>query len=220
MVDTKRVYEIIDTFRFRVEEDKEILSKYVIIFGDVGEYYGGETDPEAKVLSLYQYLDREIFNFVAENDYTDISRFETFLKELFSEKISIYRYDNYKLEKQFPIQDDETDDAMMSKPLGFKIGDDYETIVATNFVIVDDKYLKSSFEAICRTYNLISSEYEDLRRGRRTLSLYYVKQNINKAIDNFVSSVTASMDTTNDIIEFYDYVYKAIESYGKNEEEK
>lgn len=217
MVNTKRVYEIIDTFRFRVEEDKEILSKYVIIFGDVCGYYGGETDPEAEALSLYQYLDGEIFNFVAENDYTDISRFDTFLSKLFSYNVLIYKCNKYKLEKLFPTPDDGSV-SILDKPLGFKIGDDNETMIAINFVIVDDKYLKSSFEAICRTYNLISSEYEDLRRGRRTL--YHVKQNINKAIDSFVSSVTASMDTTNDIIEFYDYVYKAIESYDKNEEEK
>ena len=217
MVDTKRVYEIIDTFRFRVEEDKEILSKYIIIFGAVCEYYGGETDPEAKALSLYQYLDREIFNFVAENDYTDISRFETFLKELFSENVSIYRYDNYKLEKQFPIPDDEVD-VMMSKPLGFKIGYDYETMVATNYVIADDKYLKSSFEAICRTYNLISSEYEEVMIDRKTLCK--IKRNIDSSISNFVSSFTAGMDNTNDLIEFYDYVYKAIENYSKNKEEK
>lgn len=217
MVNTKRVYEIIDTFRFRVEEDKEILSKYVIIFGDVCGYYGGETDPEAEALSLYQYLDGEIFNFVAENDYTDISRFETFLKELFSENVSIYRYDNYKLEKQFPIPDDEVD-VMMSKPLGFKIGYDYETMVATNYVIVDDKYLKSSFEAICRTYNLISSEYEEVMIDRKTLRK--IKHNIDSSISNFVSSFTAGMDNTNDLIEFYDYVYKAIENYSKNKEEK
>lgn len=217
MVNTKRVHEIIDTFRFRVEKDKEILSKYVIIFGDVCGYYGGETDLEAEALSLYQYLDREIFNFVAENDYTDISRFDTFLSKLFSDNVSIYKCNKYKLEKLFPTPDDGSV-SMLAKPLGFKIGDDHETMIAINFVIVDDKHLRSLFDSICRTYNLIYSEYKAQRMGRKTL--YNIRNNVDIAINEVTSSLTNDMDNINDLIEFYDYVYKAIENYSKNKEEK
>ena len=205
MVDTKRVHEIIYTFRLRVEEEKDMLSKYIIIFGTVHHYDDGETTPEVEMYSVYQYLNSEIEEFMESNDSCDdLSKFNNFLSDLF-DNVAIYKYNDneYELHRIFPYFKD-----MDMGSLLYNTSRGVECSVITE----DSRYLYTVIASLCDLLNLLRNEYSELIDETREISK--ISRDIRRSLNDSINVLGKDINT---ITNFYNYISKAIDDYKKED---
>lgn len=204
IINTEKIYNLIDGFRWLIEEEKNSLASYVIIFG----YVDDDDEPGTCIYSLYQYFSKEICDFVSLNDYTNLDRFDRFLYDLIYGYCSIYKIDNgNEFKKLFPKYS--YDDTIMGTPINMFIGQPENGKVAYNH-INEDAYLKSLFDNLCNTYSAIYCEYIDLREHMKSEN--QIKISIHKCINNILKDITNDSNTA-DITDFYNYLKEAISNY-------
>lgn len=212
-INIENVRKIVEQLKTRVEQEADILHLYVIAFCSVINYDEG-SDPEVRLVSLYQYLYDQISEFIS-GDFS-LSSFDAFLYDLVKgiDFVSIYRYNGYNLIKLYPecSYDDST---MGITPICHTLPIGSEIYKLNNMLTKDD-YLISFINHICGVYGSLNLAYQDAINERSHLR--HIRHNVSTALYKAMGEMESRGDEK-EIIEFYDYMYKQITNY-KGEEGK
>lgn len=203
-INKERVREIVNEFKERVEREADVLSLYVLAFGDVEYDSDGGADPQVKLTTLYQYLSDNITSF--ESDDFSLTSFDNFMDDLDYTDQAVYRYHKYNLKKIYPIVS-YCDDAMGSSFLYSAIDRDSSRIAA-------DDYLRSFSEYIVNIRQILKSEYEEAREERKNIII--ITGNVNRALNSAMREMEEKCDV-DEITGFYDFIYNQIQNYGKED---
>lgn len=210
-INIENVRKIIEQLKTRVEQEADILHLYVIAFGSV-IYYDEDADPEVRLVSLYQYLYDQISEFIS-GDFS-LSSFDAFLYDLVNgaDFVSIYRYNGYNLIKLYPecSYDDST---MGATPICHTLPRGSEIDKLNNLLTKDD-YLISFINHICGVYGSLNLAYQDAKNERNDIT--HIRGNVSKALYKAMGEMESRGDEK-EIIEFYDYMYKQITNYKREE---
>lgn len=210
-INIENVRKIIEQLKTRVEQEADILHLYVIAFGSV-IYYDEDADPEVRLVSLYQYLYDQISEFIS-GDFS-LSSFDAFLYDLVNgaDFVSIYRYNGYNLIKLYPecSYDDST---MGITPICHTLPRGSEINKLNNLLTKDD-YLISFINHICGVYGSLNLAYQDAKNERNDIT--HIRGNVSKALYKAMGEMESRGDEK-EIIEFYDYMYKQITNYKREE---
>ena len=204
MINKDTIKEIIVDFKDQIQKEKDILSLYIIAFGDVHHYDDGETEPEVEIYSVYQYLNSEIEEFMESNDsYDNLSKFNNFLSDLFG-NVSIYRYNGDELCRIFPtgIKDIDMGHLLCNTIRG----------VECSVIVEDSRYLYTIIASLCDLCNLLRNEYSELIDKTRETNK--ILRDIKQSLYDSIYALDKDINTLSD---FYNYISKAIDDYKKKE---
>lgn len=202
-INKERVKEIVKGLKERVEKEADILSLYILAFGDV-EYDGNDADPRVKLTTLYQYLHDNITNF--ESADFSLDSFNSFISELYYTDHAVYRYDKYNLKKIFPLFS--YDDEVMSTSFLHTATEETSTRISS------DNYLRAFSEYILNMQQMLENEYTEAREERK--NIYIIRNNVYNTLNRTMIDMEKKCNADG-IIDFYDFIYKQIEGYGKED---
>lgn len=196
-INKNKIYALLNEFKNRINEEKDTLSLYIITFSDTfTDYTENDVKLEIEQLTLYQYLDMEVSNFIGSKPlFTDPIRSDNFLETLFSDHISIYKINQYTLKE-----------IINNSVICRKRINSFGSCIVRHFIL-NDSYLVSFFDYMCDLYSILKEEYKDAYQKNKTI----IEKDVNIKYD--IQNTISELSNTTDIINFYNYLQKAINNY-------